>query len=115
MAPRDQPARKEPRLHPLSAVAILVLDWLFFGGNALTALALSPLWIVAGAGVAAATVYWLQTRRSHDPPRAALLKALVAAVLVGVPFPIAGTFAGAGVLAAAGLKRLQLGRGRTTR
>jgi hypothetical protein len=47
--------------------------------------------------------YHLQRRYAQNPPAAALLKSLLAGVLVGVPFPLAGTLAAGWILATSGL------------
>jgi hypothetical protein len=102
----------DPWLQPTTGVLILALDWALFGGNALTAGALAPLWIAAGALLAGGGTYLIQRRGGKDTARAAAAKAILAGALVAVPFPVAGTFAGSVVLGAAGLSKALRGRRR---
>ena len=54
---------------------------------------------------------WIQGRYGTDRRLVRLSKGLLAGILVGIPFPIAGTVAGGAVLAASGLDRLSTSSG----
>lgn len=92
--------------HPLSGLAILGIDWAFFG----LGWELGPLSMVA-ASVAAfvscfAVVRRVQSRWGGDDPDRARLKALLGAAAAGVPFAIGGTVLGVLILTLSGLKSL---------
>jgi hypothetical protein len=97
--------------HPLSGVAILGIDWVFFG----LGWELGPV-SMAIASVAAflscyAVVRRVQIRLGGDDPKRARWKALIGAVAAGVPFAIGGTLLGGLILILSGLKTLPaLGR-----
>ncbi|HZO56092.1 MAG TPA: hypothetical protein VFB63_25515 [Bryobacteraceae bacterium] len=91
----------QPFLRPLSALTILAIDWWLFGGVAVT-FGLGLLFeLTIGALLAAAFVAMLQMR-SGD--RKWYWKALLAAFIVGVPTPVAGTSYALVVLGLAGIK-----------
>ena len=91
----------QPFLRPLSALAILAIDWWLFGGVAVT-FGLGLLFeITIGAVLAACIVAMLQSR-SGD--RKWFWKSLLAAFIVGVPTPVAGTSYALVVLGLAGIK-----------
>ncbi|NIA12602.1 MAG: phosphoribosylaminoimidazole carboxylase [Nitrospiraceae bacterium] len=112
--PTDQnvsaPLPKRTFFHPSSGMAILGLDWLLFSGNVLTGGAATPLVCLLGfvAGIIATTACQRYAGRSSWG--ASLLKGVCAGIVVGVPFPIFGTFVGGGILAASGLSSLKKGR-----
>ncbi|MBN8734108.1 MAG: hypothetical protein J0L64_26460 [Acidobacteria bacterium] len=91
----------QPFLRPLSALAILAIDWGLFGGTAIT-LGLGVLIeLTLGAMLAACVVAILQTRAGD---RKWYWKSLLAAAVVGIPTPIAGTSYAFVVLSLAGVK-----------
>lgn len=108
------PARQnrgfQPPFHPRSGMIVLALDWLLFGSNMLTSLVATSVIMLVGFTLAVITVYPLQ-RRLHGRWRA-LLETLVAAALVAIPTPIAGTAAGTLMLALSGGDRRAKLRGR---
>ena len=106
MSQEIAPAKPEPKqtlLHPYSGAAILGLDWLLFSGNVLTAGASTVLTSVGGFFGAGIVVTLIQRRAGGDGWLRSLGKGLLAGVVVGVPFPIIGTFVGGVVLAVSGL------------
>lgn len=91
--------------HPLSGLAILGIDWVFWGlgwelGPVSCAVA-----VVAAFASSYAVVQRVQTRCGDDPKRARL-KALIGATAAGVPFAIGGTVLGGLILALSGLKAI---------
>ena len=97
------PPRRRFWLHPTSGLLILAVDWFFFAPEALTAEAAaiitSPLaFIITGAGV-----FWIQRRKNGDSFGSAALKALLGAVVAGIPTSIGGTILGTLVLVLSGL------------
>lgn len=86
-------------------MVILGLDWMLFGSNLLTGLALTPAIVLLGALLAFAATYRIERRRASRPVGRALAAATLAGVVVGAPLPLAGTLVGAWVLALAGLPR----------
>lgn len=93
------------RLHPLSGAALLFLDNLFFGVNALTAGLATPIGIVAAALATFLATGWIQRKLARESRRMSLLKAVAAGIIAGLPFSVAGSTIGALVLLSAGLSR----------
>ena len=91
-------------LHPASGILILGLDWLFFSGSLLS-LGLSTL-LSAGLGLGLGTAGTLLLQRLYgaDSWPKSVGKGVLAGIVVGLPFPIAGTVAGGAVLALSGLR-----------
>lgn len=92
---------------PATGLLIMGLDWLLFSEEAASFGVLIPLTSLVGFVVGAFGTYLLQTRRGLDSKLAAGLKALIAGLLVGIPFPLAGTMAGGAILASSGLAGLR--------
>ena len=99
---------KRPFFHPASGVAILAIDWLFFGLE----WEFGPVsLILAGLSAFAAcyvVVKRIQERWSGDDPKKARLKALLGAAAAGVPLPIGGTVLGGAILVLSGLRSLKI-------
>ncbi len=115
--PALPPARdaKPTWLHPASAVVILLLDWLAWQIEALTALAGTPVTVFLVFFATLILVFRIQTRIAQDTKRRAARKALVGAIAAAVPFPITGTLLGGWILARAGLRALPVSRGAAVR
>jgi len=90
-------------LLPATGVWILALDWLLFSSNALTALTATPVVMAVGFVLGSAGAYLIQRRGAKDGLWSAALKALVAGIAVGLPWPVAGTLIGGWVLLFSGL------------
>ena len=88
---------------PATGAWILALDWLLFSSNVLSAWLATPVAMAAGFVLGGAGAYLLQNRRANDAPWRAALKAVLAGVVVGVPWPIGGTLVGGWVLLSSGL------------
>jgi hypothetical protein len=90
--------------HPASGLAILAIDWLFFGLE----WELGPVSLVlsclASFGLCYAAVKRIQERWHGDDPRLARNKALFGAAAAGAPFAIGGTLLGGLILVLSGLK-----------
>ena len=91
-------------LVPAAGAWILALDWVLFSSNALTAWLATPVAMIAGFVLGGAGVYLIQRRATGDTRGRAALKALLAAIVVGLPWPLAGTLVGGWVLLSLGLK-----------
>jgi hypothetical protein len=92
---------------PATGLLIMGLDWLLFSEEAASFGLLIPFTSTVGFLLGAYGTYHLQTRYANDRPSAAGLKALVAGILVGIPFPLAGTIAGGWIMATSGLASLR--------
>ena len=90
-------------LLPASGLWILVLDWLLFSSNAITAGLGTPIIIVLGFFLGSVGTYFLQWRFAGDIPWKVLFKAVFAGIVVGAPWPLAGTLIGGWVLFFSGL------------
>ena len=92
---------------PATGLLIMGLDWLLFSEEAASFGVLIPFTTVVGFLAGSIGTYLLQTRHGLDSKPAACLKGLLAGVLVGIPFPLAGTMAGGLILAGSGLAGLR--------
>ncbi len=88
---------------PATGLWILVLDWLLFSSNILSAWLATPVVVVIGFVLGGAGTFLVQRRKAKDAPWKASLKALLAGTVVGVPWPIGGTLIGGWVLLTSGL------------
>jgi hypothetical protein len=92
---------------PATGLLIMGLDWLLFSEEAASFGVLIPLTSVVGFLAGAVGTYLLQRRHGLDSKPVACLKGLLAGILVGIPFPLAGTMAGGFILASSGLAGLR--------
>jgi len=92
---------------PLAGLWILGLDWLLFPPEAATAALATPVASLVGFTLASLGVYRMQRRFALDDKPRATLKALVAGLVVGIPFSLAGTVVGGWILASSGLIQLR--------
>jgi hypothetical protein len=98
---RDQPSV----LHPLSGLVMLGLDWLLFGGEALSGFVfLEPVLVPLGALAGFISTFLVERRYAGRSLGRSLLAAAFGALVVGVPWPVTGTLIGFAVLALSGLR-----------
>ena len=90
-------------LLPVTGVWILGLDWLLFAENSFSLYLVTPLLMVAGFVGGLLGTYYLQSRYGGDRGATAWIKSLLAGIVVGLPFPLAGTFVGGWILFNSGL------------
>lgn len=102
----EMPSEQPTLLHPAAGGLILGLDWLLFSGTVVTAAVALPASVVAGFALGSVGTAIIQRKLGGDSRRKAILKGLAAGVVVGMPFPVAGTAVGGGVLMLSGLDRL---------
>ena len=93
---------KRGMLLPLTGIWILALDWLLFSSNVLTAGIATPVVVAIGFFVGGIGTLILQKRVAGDSLWKAVLKAIAAGVVVGVPWPLTGSLLGGWILLAAG-------------
>src|SRR5690242_20762734 len=79
---------------PATGLLIMGLDWLLFSEEAASFGVLIPFTSLVGFVAGGIGTYLLQTRHGLDSKAAAALKGFLAGILVGLPFPLAGTLAG---------------------
>jgi hypothetical protein len=85
----SKPVSEAP-LHAASALLIAAMDWLVFGLNIATTM--HAYWLVdVGTALVAGALVILAQRYATDGWQPALLKGAVAAVVVAIPLPVAGT------------------------
>ncbi len=95
------------RMHPYSGGLMLLIDFVCFGANALTA-GLSTPWVIAGAfGLSSLGVFLSQKFLDHDGFGASMAKAFFAGIITAVPTPILGTIVGAAIIKYSGLDRIE--------
>lgn len=92
---------------PASGFLIMGLDWMFFSEEAATLGLALPFTITVGFLTGFLGTYHLQRKYAGDSKCVAGLKSLLAGFLVGLPFPLAGTLAGAWIVANSGLASLR--------
>ena len=98
---------------PATGAWILVLDWLLFSSNALSAGTATLVVMIVGFVLGSAGTYVIQWRFAGDAAWKAFLKAVFSGVVVGLPWPVGGTLFGGWVLLFSGLanaKKEVLGR-----
>ena len=93
-------------LLPLTGIWIIGLDWLLFSEEIVTFELATPILAAAGFLLGAAGAYHFQRRYAGDHRGWAAVKALLAGIVVGLPFPLAGTIVGGWVLVNSGLHGL---------
>lgn len=96
------------RLHPLSGIAILAIDNLFFGVKLATAGIAWPITMSFAFLLSFLAVWLIQRVWVGERGGKSFLKALVAGFIAGVPTSIGGTLLGAWVIARSGLSMRQL-------
>ena len=94
-------------LLPVTGAWILGLDWLLFTQNTLVLGLATPLLVVIGFVGGTLGTYFFQGRYAGDRGLTAWLKSLLAGIVVGIPFPLAGTFVGGWILFSSGLASLR--------
>ncbi len=89
--------------HPVTGLVVLGLDWAMFGGSTLTFGLTLFFFSILGflAGSAATTL--VQRLFAKDSWGTSLMKGVIGGLVVGAPFPIAGTALGGFILAVCGL------------
>ena len=88
---------------PATGLWILVLDWLLFSSNMLSAWLATPVVAVLGFILGGGGAFLAQRKKAADSLLSAMFKGLLAGVAVGVPWPIGGTLIGGWVLLTSGL------------
>lgn len=88
---------------PICGAWILGWDWLLFSTNALSGGLATPIISVIGFFVGGAGTLFFQRRYAGDSWFKAIAKSFVAAIAVGLPWPLAGTVVGGWVLLMSGL------------
>lgn len=91
-------------LLPATGLLILGLDWLLFPGDVMTFGLGTP---VIGFLLGSWGTFQLQRRFAGDDTKVATAKAILAGLVVGVPFALAGTVVGGWILVASGLSTLR--------
>lgn len=90
--------------HPASGLAILGLDWLFFGLEWELGPVSEAVACLAAFAVCVLVVRRIQIRWHGDAPRVATAKAVFGGLAAGVPFPVGGTVVGGLILVLSGLR-----------
>lgn len=90
-------------LLPATGVWILVLDWLLFSSNVVSAWLATPVVMILGFVLGSGGTFLAQRKAAGDTTFRAALKAILAGAVVGVPWPIGGTLVGGWVLLTSGL------------
>jgi hypothetical protein len=88
---------------PATGMWIFVLDWLLFSSNALSAWLATPAMMILGFVLGSGGAFLVQRWAAKDALWSAALKALLAGIVVGLPWPIGGTLVGGWVILTSGL------------
>jgi hypothetical protein len=92
--------------HPLSSLVTIVLDNLLSGPEDIIMPFSIPVTMALAFTTCTISVTLTQHYLAHDPWGESLAKGFAAGVMAGVPFPVAGTAAGALMLGWSGLNKL---------
>lgn len=92
---------------PATGMLIMGLDWLFFSEEAATFGLALPFTILTGFLTGGLGTYHLQRKYGGDTRGVALAKSIAAGIVVGLPFPLAGSLAGAWIIANSGMASLK--------
>ena len=95
--------RRRRFILPATGVWILVLDWLLFSSNVLSAWLATPVVMLLGFVLGSVGTFLAQRKAANDAVWSAAMKALLAGIVVGLPWPIGGTLLGGWVLLTSGL------------
>ena len=95
--------KKRRFILPATGAWILALDWLLFSSNVLSAWLATPVVMILGFVLGSAGAFLAQKNAANDASWIAALKALLAGIVVGIPWPIGGTLVGGWVLLTSGL------------
>ena len=93
--------------HPYSGLIILGLDWLLFSSEFVTLGTAELLTSFLGFVLGGVAVSVCQRVVRGDSWRVSLTKGFFGGVVVGLPFPVAGTFLGGAILTMSGLSSLK--------
>jgi len=88
---------------PVTGAWILLLDWVLFSSNLLSAWLATPVVMVVGFVLGSVGTFLVQRRKARDAAWLAALKAVLAGIVVGLPWPVGGTLVGGWVLLTSGL------------
>ena len=88
---------------PATGLWILILDWLLFSSNLLSAWLATPAVMSLGFVLGSVGTFLAQRKAANDGLATAVLKALLAGIVVGIPWPVGGTIVGGWVLLTSGL------------
>ncbi len=97
----------EQWLLPVTGAWILGLDWLLFTQNTIVLGLATPMLVAAGFVGGLLGTYYFQSHYAGDRGPKASVKALLAGIVVGLPFPLAGTFVGGWILFNSGLASIR--------
>jgi hypothetical protein len=88
----------KPPVHALSALTVVLFDWLVLALNVVTAM--DAYWPVSigTALLAALVIFFIEHKFAHENTRHALLAAACAPPLIVLPFPLAGSVVGLALL-----------------
>ena len=95
--------KKRRFILPATGAWILALDWLLFSSNVLSAWLATPVVMILGFVLGGVGTFLAQKNAASDASWIAALKALLAGIVVGIPWPIGGTLVGGWVLLTSGL------------
>jgi hypothetical protein len=95
--------RQRRFLLPATGAWILLLDWVLFSSNLLSAWLATPAVMAVGFVLGSIGTFFAQRRKARDATWLAALKAVLAGIVVGLPWPVGGTLVGGWVLLTSGL------------
>jgi hypothetical protein len=101
----EKKSEKKSLIHPFSGILVLLIDNLLFGANALSVGLSLPIVCTLAFIITGISVFFIEKHMDNNSTAGSVLRALVLAILAGVPTSIAGTAIGAIILSWAGLKK----------
>ena len=95
--------RRRRFILPATGLWILILDWVLFSSNLLSAWLATPVVMLLGFVLGAGGAFLAQRRSAGESLWSTATKALLAGIVVGLPWPIGGTLIGGWVILTSGL------------
>jgi len=99
-------AKDKNIIDPFSALFTLIIDLIFFGGEALTMGLDLPVSVSLAFIITLIITFIIQRKKVGDTLIVAFTKSLILSILAAIPTPIAGTVAGTLLLSIAGIKKI---------
>lgn len=108
--PAESPDGSNFRLHPLSGLLLITVDNLFWGAEALSLGLAVPVVVVLSFSITLVAVTMIQKFLGKNTWGVSITKALLCAILAGIPTSIMGTAFGGFILLASGLSNWKKGK-----
>lgn len=106
----ESPDGSNFRLHPLSGLLLITVDNIFWGAEALSLGLAIPVAVILSSFITLVTITMIQKFLGKNTWGVSITKALLCAILAGIPTSIMGTAFGGFILLASGLSNWKKGK-----